>query len=434
MLLRTLQRSASAAAICALAGAVRAQVAPGLYELLPPPGAPVFNLVVTGVSADGRWAIGYHSSFPTRVGVRWPLTGPNAFVAQPLHNPAGWSNITPTAISGDGGTVFGAGRAPGQSFGTAFKWTAAGFTSLGTAGTPRDCSSSGGLVLIDNDSDAGSLWNAATSSVVRWMPQGFTPSGMDALGGNIVGGRSAYPYLAARETSGGGIEELCSLVGCGTSNSYTRPSSSAMSADGSTWAGVIRQVGTGYGGYDASLFFYRNGVLTTVPNACGVASEPELAAVSANGDVAVGTMFFCGPTSYTAFYYEPASGMRSLHDVLTSSGVNVSGWDSLNVAHGVSANGSVVIGSGERPGPVYNVPFVAVVPLPCDPIDFNGDALFPDVQDIADFLSVFAGGVCAGQQPGDTPCNSDIDFNNDSLLPDAADIGSLIRVFGGGPC
>lgn len=71
---------------------------------------------------------------------------------------------------------------------------------------------------------------------------------------------------------------------------------------------------------------------------------------------------------------------------------------------------------------------------PCDPIDFNHDTLFPDTQDVADFVSVFSGGVCAGQQPGDPPCNSDIDFNNDALFPDTSDISALLRVFAGGPC
>jgi hypothetical protein len=31
----------------------------------------------------------------------------------------------------------------------------------------------------------------------------------------------------------------------------------------------------------------------------------------------------------------------------------------------------------------------------CDSIDFNGDGLFPDTQDIDDFLSVFSGGPCS---------------------------------------
>ncbi|HEX2836655.1 MAG TPA: hypothetical protein VHN77_00855 [Phycisphaerales bacterium] len=70
----------------------------------------------------------------------------------------------------------------------------------------------------------------------------------------------------------------------------------------------------------------------------------------------------------------------------------------------------------------------------CDPIDFNNDSLFPDTQDIADFIAVFGGGVCGGQQVGDPPCNSDIDFNNDGLFPDTDDIGALLRVFGGGGC
>ncbi len=69
-------------------------------------------------------------------------------------------------------------------------------------------------------------------------------------------------------------------------------------------------------------------------------------------------------------------------------------------------------------------------PTGCDSIDFNGDGLFPDTQDIADFIAVFGGGACptgAGQ------CG-DVDFNNDGLFPDTDDITSLIRVFAGGPC
>mgnify|MGYP000986779643 CR=1 FL=1 len=64
----------------------------------------------------------------------------------------------------------------------------------------------------------------------------------------------------------------------------------------------------------------------------------------------------------------------------------------------------------------------------CDPVDFNGDGLFPDVQDITDFLLVFAGGACPTASCGD------IDFNNDELFPDITDIQSLISVFGGGEC
>ncbi len=64
----------------------------------------------------------------------------------------------------------------------------------------------------------------------------------------------------------------------------------------------------------------------------------------------------------------------------------------------------------------------------CDPIDFNGDTLFPDTADIDDFLSVFSGGPCS------TGTCGDIDFNNDTLFPDTLDIDSLLSVFSGGAC
>ncbi|MFO0832871.1 MAG: choice-of-anchor X domain-containing protein [Phycisphaerales bacterium] len=65
----------------------------------------------------------------------------------------------------------------------------------------------------------------------------------------------------------------------------------------------------------------------------------------------------------------------------------------------------------------------------CDTIDFNHDDLFPDTQDIDDFLSVFSGGACTND-----PNCGDIDFNNDDLFPDTMDIDALLSVFSGGPC
>jgi len=65
----------------------------------------------------------------------------------------------------------------------------------------------------------------------------------------------------------------------------------------------------------------------------------------------------------------------------------------------------------------------------CDSLDFNNDGLFPDNQDLVDFLSVFGGGACSNG----VFCN-DLDFNNDGLFPDNEDITSLFSVFGGGGC
>ncbi|HYF13655.1 MAG TPA: DNRLRE domain-containing protein [Phycisphaerales bacterium] len=67
-------------------------------------------------------------------------------------------------------------------------------------------------------------------------------------------------------------------------------------------------------------------------------------------------------------------------------------------------------------------------PPGCDSIDFNGDGLFPDNQDIQDFFDVFGGGACS------TGTCNDIDFNNDGLFPDNADLEAFFSVFGGGNC
>ncbi|HYF14866.1 MAG TPA: hypothetical protein VD971_07330, partial [Phycisphaerales bacterium] len=59
---------------------------------------------------------------------------------------------------------------------------------------------------------------------------------------------------------------------------------------------------------------------------------------------------------------------------------------------------------------------------------FNGDGLFPDNQDLQDFLDVFGGGACS------TGTCGDLDFNNDGLFPDNLDLEAFFSVFGGGPC
>jgi hypothetical protein len=67
-------------------------------------------------------------------------------------------------------------------------------------------------------------------------------------------------------------------------------------------------------------------------------------------------------------------------------------------------------------------------PFPCDSIDFNNDGLFPDVEDINDFVSAFSGGPCS------TGACNDIDFNNDGLFPDVEDVNDLLSSFAGSAC
>jgi hypothetical protein len=64
----------------------------------------------------------------------------------------------------------------------------------------------------------------------------------------------------------------------------------------------------------------------------------------------------------------------------------------------------------------------------CDSLDFNGDGIFPDNQDLTDFINVFAGAPCP------TGACGDLDFNNDGIFPDNADIAKFVEVLAGGSC
>ncbi len=126
---------------------------------------------------------------------------------------------------------------------------------------------------------------------------------------------------------------------------------------------------------------------------------------------------------------------------VTSGELTTINTESLAVIDTVSTNQTAAMLAANAAGNTFACPAmssevltVITPPIGCDSIDFNGDTLFPDTQDITDFITVFGGGVCEGQLPTDPPCNSDIDFNNDTLFPDTADIQSLLSVFSGGAC
>jgi glycosidase len=94
----------------------------------------------------------------------------------------------------------------------------------------------------------------------------------------------------------------------------------------------------------------------------------------------------------------------------------------------VPGNNTILLLAFEEDGSGIWKTYNVFVGTPCDSIDFNGDGIFPDNQDIVDFITVFAGGVC----PTGT-CN-DIDFNNDAIFPDNTDLVNFIDVLAGGAC
>ncbi|HEX2838459.1 MAG TPA: VCBS repeat-containing protein [Phycisphaerales bacterium] len=101
---------------------------------------------------------------------------------------------------------------------------------------------------------------------------------------------------------------------------------------------------------------------------------------------------------------------------LDAGSVNAGVMPDLVVANRDANTVTVLLNTAQPPTPA------------CDTIDFNQDGLFPDTQDITDFIAVFGGAPCP------TGVCGDIDFNNDGLFPDTQDITTLITVFAGGAC
>ncbi len=78
--------------------------------------------------------------------------------------------------------------------------------------------------------------------------------------------------------------------------------------------------------------------------------------------------------------------------------------------------------------PVTNIAAFGLGIGGCGDIDFNNDGIAPDDGDLADFLSVLAGGPCS------SGCCDSIDFNGNCIFPQDEDLIDFLRVLAGGPC
>ena len=86
------------------------------------------------------------------------------------------------------------------------------------------------------------------------------------------------------------------------------------------------------------------------------------------------------------------------------------------------------IRSSESTQPPQLRVYYSIVPVVCDSIDFNGNGVFPEDQDVTDYLEVVAGGACS------TGTCGDIDFNNNGVFPEDQDLVDLLNVLAGGEC
>jgi len=92
-------------------------------------------------------------------------------------------------------------------------------------------------------------------------------------------------------------------------------------------------------------------------------TQAQWLGVSADGSVVVGdSINSAQPLSFHPFIWDAAHGMRSLQQVLTNDGLNLTGWTLVN-AYEISADGSTIVGDGTDPGGKTEA-WPAIIPEP----------------------------------------------------------------------
>lgn len=256
------------------------------------------------------------------------------------------------SLSADGLVVVGqSGSISGDR---AFRWTSSGgMVGLGTL-SPGDVSSIANGTNADGSVVVGFSFGfpSLTLRAFRWT----SAAGMQDLGvlpgfvnaeatcvsadGVVVAGTcSNTPGVTGPAfiwTAGGGMVELESLTPSAPS---TRPM--AMTADGSTI------VGTSSSGFGNRAFRWTPGLGTQSLGTLPGDTSSEAFGVSADGRTVVGRSSGVGNS---AFLWNLTLGMVDLRAQLVTLGTDMSDWGDLVEARAVSADGSVIAGTGVYKG------------------------------------------------------------------------------------
>lgn len=319
------------------------------------------NASAMAVSADGNWVVGLSNGFNGLEAFRWSQgTG-----IQGLGDlPDGLFVSAAYAVSGNGQVVAGIGTRDGYQ--EAFRWTPDG-GMVGLGNLPNEpfytsvaygVSSSGNIVVGTSDFELGSEgFRHTTADGLQGI--GFFPGdvvfyseafGISADGGTVVGTGDIFNgTMAFRWRPVGGMEQLGFLPGGAYSAAY------ACSSNG----GVVVGRAETEDGICAFRWTQSLGMVA-IPDFLPDEDMSSANAVSADGNIIVGEAIdFDGQV---AFIKRPALPMENLKSVLVNEyGLNLTGW-SLTAATGISADGSVIVGTGTFGG--MNRGWIARLPVP----------------------------------------------------------------------
>jgi probable HAF family extracellular repeat protein len=310
-----------------------------------------------GVSADGTTVVGASRSVAGLEAFRWTA---NEGMIGLGFLPGGAYQSEAFDVSGDGSVIVGYNSpAMGQPY-EAFRWEAGAMSGLGDLPggsfySMATAVSADGLVIVGRGSSE--QWGEA----FRWTDSsglvglGNLPSGSNysqatavSADGSVVVGYGSNTgdetSEAFRWTSSTGIVGLGFLPG-GSFGSYAN----AVSSDGMVVAGTSDS--------EAGVLAYR----WTQEAGMIALGDFSIRSMSADASTIVGSGYYSG--DYQAIIWDEANGLRGLHELLeVDLGLDLGSW-TLDEARDISADGTVIVGTGTNPlGQTEG--WIAVVPEP----------------------------------------------------------------------
>jgi probable HAF family extracellular repeat protein len=303
---------------------------------------------VRGVSGDGTFAVGQGGD-----ALRWTSTGDALNLGDLPGNCCSFA----IAASLNGSVVVG--RSENGSDREAFRWTeGGGMLGLGvlpgyTKSQADAVSADGSIVVGHNytgdgmlpDPHEAFLWTEGVGMVgLGTLPgdefsvaHGVSADGSAVVGSSAHSTPTRFVWEAFRWTENGGMQGLGTLPGgaFGESDAYD------ISADGLTVVGI----GDSAQGFEAFRWTAGTGMvgLGDLP---GGEFRSRAHGVSADGSVVVGEAHTSAGRE--AFVWDETNGMRSVKDVLTAAGLDMTGW-TLSIAWDVSDDGNAIVGRGDNP-------------------------------------------------------------------------------------
>ena len=401
-----------------------------------------------------------------------------------IGSPTGVVQTAALAVSDNGQWVAGWYRPIGQGQPTAIRWSeAGGIEPLGTLWSAnlgfseaRGISADGSVIVGQSDSlindnvvPVAFRWTLATGIqrvpgfpfTTRTEAMGVSNNGLAIAGSSIFFAEPTDRYTGFRFANGS-FESLGSLIFPLTSRAL------AISRDGATLVGQSGSLAfrwTSAGGMQSlGLLAGQNSAVAHAVNADGSivvggsdgsesgsafrwtaptgiqplpmlpGSQREVAfAVNGDGSIIGGESFFLQSGSRAVVWKN--GQVYDLRELFVDQGINMQSW-LLDRVFDLSADGRTAVGigrfNGQPRGWIITSLCIDDCPPACDSIDFNNNGVFPEDQDVIDFLEVLAGGTPSSCDPS-LDCN-DIDFNNNDVFPEDQDVIDFFNVLAGGAC